>query len=451
MNEPLFVFLYFLIPFVAYRLLRAAHIDLLQISIPSVFFGYYFLIAYMGILPTYYGLNHYKFSYDAVSDHALLFRVFFYSGSCFLLMALGTFFTSRLRGSRRAALWARPEPLRPAVLWMLVCLVAVCAAVTVFFIKKFSDSALNMALSGDAVAARALRSEMTNALQGGGWYSAFYGSLLHFCTFVALSQALVSRKLGVWFLALGSFVIALYAALASGEKAPLIWLLMGCFLIYVCTIQRRIKLRNIFLFILITCGGVAAVVLIFVGAEGHALGELLWWAFSRTFMGALVPGLYYLKMFPTYHDFLWGRSLPNPHGIFPWEYFRISVEVHDFMMGNVTMANETVGSAPTTYWGELYANFGPIGPLIAAPIIGVYVYVIHILSGLLRPTPIKAALIVWCALHFMKLAGSNISDYLLDTDFFMILASASALLLANGDVRLTVRRPAGMPHHAAQT
>lgn len=60
-------------------------------------------------------------------------------------------------------------------------------------------------------------------------------------------------------------------------------------------------------------------------------------------------------MVPDYYPYFLGRTLDNPHGIFPYTHVVFPYLVSDFY--KLAPAG-TQGSSPTVYFGELYANFG---------------------------------------------------------------------------------------------
>jgi len=97
-----------------------------------------------------------------------------------------------------------------------------------------------------------------------------------------------------------------------------------------------------------------------------------------------------------------------------------------------------VGSAPTAFWVELYANFGHIGFLIFTPIIGIIIYSFHYFSSYLPASPIKAALIVWLGLHLMKLATCMLNHYIVDLHLVMIISISFIYLLFEGKGRIRI-------------
>ena len=72
--------------------------------------------------------------------------------------------------------------------------------------------------------------------------------------------------------------------------------------------------------------------------------------FSQT--GALY---YYFSLFPSLHDFLYGSSLPNPAGLFQFEHFPLTKWI---FANGINRSWEIVGTAPSAFIGEIYANFG---------------------------------------------------------------------------------------------
>src|SRR5690606_21203802 len=94
---------------------------------------------------------------------------------------------------------------------------------------------------------------------------------------------------------------------------------------------------------------------------------------SRTLTGQISPAYFYMKMFPEHEGFLLGRSFPNPKGIFPWEPYPVTVEVMNFMNPKI-IGTGVVGSAPTVFWADMYANFSFGGILLSSIIVGFIIF-----------------------------------------------------------------------------
>lgn len=438
MNDFLFITLYLLVPILGYLLLRAAKIQLLQISIPSIFFIYFLMGAYIGIIAIYFNWTWYE--HIDPNDSIGILRVCFYSASTLLMTTFGFWLASRLKGSREASQWAPAKPANRSIYYPLMFMIVLCVVATSLYLNNFSTAALSASLEGDLIETALLRSQMANDFQGAvkfHYYGVFFQSLLPFCTFVLVGQAILRRSVPLWLVTFGTFGIAFYTSLMRAEKAPAIWLILGCIIVYAHTVKGKLRARNLVLFAMSAVVLIALMVTFFIGLEGRSVGDLSAWAVSRIFAGSIIPSYVYLDFFPKHHDFLWGLSLPNPGGIFPWENYHLTIEMAKILHG--IFAAETVGSAPTAYWAEVYANFGPIAPLLVAPIVGFYIYVIHLLTNKLRPSPIKSALICWCSLHFMNLAITGISNYLFDTDLMIIFLFTGILLISSGELRVTFK------------
>ncbi len=440
MDNILFTFIYLLIPVASYQVLKAARVDPFRVTVPSIFFWYYLMIAYIGILPIWFDWTWYD--YIDTSNKELILAMYFYSASCLLLVMVGFFFMSRMRGSQVAADWTPPKAMKKIVNIPILILVLICAAVTALYLRNFSSSVMSLVVSGEVGQVKEMRSQMGNDFAGQGryhYYSIFFKTLLPFCVYLLLAQAIIVKRTFARVFAFLTLGGAVYATLMAGEKAPIIWLLCGCFLVYIHARKGNIRPRTVVAMIACTAMIIVGLITMFVGGEGRTVADLSGWIVSRIFVGGIVPAYFYLQMFPGHHEYLWGASLPNPRNIFPWEHYRLTVEVSEFMKGGVA-TSDTVGSAPTAFWAEAFVNFGPTGPLIVAPIIGIIIYIIHILLGRLKDSPIKTALIVWVAVHFMKLAESGITGYLLDLDLLLILFISGLLLVVDGQVRLLPKR-----------
>ena len=155
----------------------------------------------------------------------------------------------------------------------------------------------------------------------------------------------------------------------------------------------------------------------FMGSSdaGSALLSIL----SRVFTGGIAPAYYYLEHFPNMVDFLLGKSLPNPGGLLPFEPYHLTAEA-SFWIYPDNAIKGIVGSAPTVFWGELYANWGIFGVLLIPFFVGIGVFIISYLVDKLESTPLKVGFIVWLALHLKNLSESGISGFLADTYFVII-------------------------------
>jgi F0F1-type ATP synthase membrane subunit a len=83
---------------------------------------------------------------------------------------------------------------------------------------------------------------------------------------------------------------------------------------------------------------------------------------------------------------------------------------------------------PTVFWGEMYANFGLPGVLIAPFFVGIALYGVDHVVNKAENTPLKIGLVVWLIIHYQNLSATGLSGFIFD--FYLI----AVLGLVIGDV-----------------
>jgi hypothetical protein len=153
--------------------------------------------------------------------------------------------------------------------------------------------------------------------------------------------------------------------------------------------------------------------------------------FSRTFTGSIQPAYHYLEIFPNNEDFLFGRSFPNPMGIMPFEHYKLAEEVMNWKFTNLSELG-IVGSMPTVFWAEAYANFGISGVFIVPFLLGIIVWIASYSVNKFENTPFKVGLLVWLIIHFKGLSITGFSGYIFDFYLiFVIIFVIVSISLAN--------------------
>lgn len=81
--------------------------------------------------------------------------------------------------------------------------------------------------------------------------------------------------------------------------------------------------------------------------------------FERVFVSSVKPLYYYFSVFPEYHEHLLGRSFSPTifGGVLNAQVFNIEGYIHSFIYPDI-IARGIVGTAPTIFIGEVYANYG---------------------------------------------------------------------------------------------
>jgi len=418
-----FVILFFTIPVIILMILHRAGVHLSRFSIVSLVMSFMFLQAYVGLFSLYFGLDSYRFFGNGIQDRAIVFRVFAFSAWSMLAMSVGVLVTQRvLKASTISNRITSYRTLFPIETYLVLFLGILSAAVFFLYLTKVPEIALFRSFGGTVSEVQIARSNMGNSFEGKvHWYRLFMHDGLFLCSFIIFANYLVTKKKTIFRLLLVVliFMLAIFSAAASTEKGPIINYLVGLFLVFTV-----IKNHGKFSIKSIVFAGLGVVFLIpnlfvlFAGSSDYFSAFQLF--FSRVVTGQISPAYWYLEMFPHVHDYLWGSSFPNPAGLLPFEPFNLTVEISNWKNPELAKLG-IIGSAPTVYWAELYANFGTTGVIVIPFIVGGLLYIVQSLIDRLENSPLKIAFVVWLALHFRLLAGSSISNYFVDNVMMAML------------------------------
>jgi len=422
-----FVLIYCIFPLLLYVLMRAVGLRLFVAEVPAFLILAIFAFDYVGILPLYFGWDDYRYAMG-VQDRALIWQIYLYTTYSMLSLVAGFAVARHLLGfgslndvgTMRRGL-VLPEKT------VVAALLGICLAVTALYLSKVPSVALFVAVTDGGKAAATARSLMGNDFEGGGahWYKVFTGDLLSVLAFVLFAEWLLHKGRWTTVLLVVAVIAASFTALMTTAKAPFVWLMVGLVLTY-CLVRKagRLPLRT-----LINLGAVSFIPLVifyqlYMGVE--SIPAAIKSIFSRSFTGQIMPAYLYLEYFPAYHDFLMGASMPNPAGLLPVEHYRLTVEVMNWIKPGLDETG-VVGSAPTIFWGELYANFGAVGVAVVPVFVGILVYAMTCSARLIAGSPVRIGFSVWLILHYKGLAVTGVSGFMLD--FYLVLILAFVLLI----------------------
>jgi hypothetical protein len=420
-----------IVPLIVLVLLHYASVSLRIFSIPSLFVIFYLISAYIGILPLYFGWNEYHETLGIV-DRSIILGMFFYSSAALILTVCGFIYAYHVIGFKNIV--ANNNVLVSANRKQRVfifCLIILCCLILLKYISQIETIALFKALDGDILGAAVARSDMGSAFGGEGkhWhYQIFFRSLLDYCVIFFFADYLITRRrisgliFGVGFLA------AAFSATMAIEKGPFIFLLVMLYLtIVICkggeywqALGKYVVVTMISFFIIFY--------IYFMGQEGVATS--LHSIVTRIFSGQIAPAYFYLDLFPSRINYLLGASLPNPGGLLPFHNYPLAIEVGNFISPG-TITKGIVGSAPTVFWAEMYANFGPVGVIFSSFMVGIGLFSVSHFLSLLRLSPPVIAATVSLAMHYKDLSGTSLSNYFLDTVLIIISTVTFLSLLLN--------------------
>lgn len=436
MMDVTFVSLYFLFPFFVVVGMKKTGMQLFEASIPSFVVLSMFAFAYIGTLPLYFGWIHYRYVMG-VQDKFLVLQVLLMTSWSILTMIIGFLFARDIfhfKDYKKNISYFRP--LNPKEIICLYLWLIFCLGVLYVYLTKVPSIALFVALKNGVKEATIARSLMGNDFAGKYHrYSFFMHDCLTLVTFSLFAHWLIRKNHYSLFVFLTAFLFSTFTAVMATEKAPFAWFVIGLFLTYTLVLRHgKIPVRS-----LVKLGVSLVVPLIFfyiyfMGSNNpfSAMRSI----FSRSFTGCLQAAYHHLEFIPTHHDFLMGRSFPNPGGVLPFEPYPLAVELMRWRFP-AEAASGVVGSSPTVFWGEMYANFGLLGVFIAPLFVGVGLYSINFLVFKLENTPLKVGLVVWMLLHYRTLAVTGLSGFIFDIRMIVIcvLVVGIIFLSNNGKIK----------------
>lgn len=418
----IFILCWLAFPLIWYFLLLSSNLKVDRVGICSLVFWGIIIYQYLGLPILFFGLD--RFRVTDVNNEKIIFDVFFYTSITITLLLSGFFVGFKFLN--KFSFYKKNHSiidLSTSQNSRLILVTIVCILVLLSYLNKigFENVALFSAIGIiDSKASDVLRSGMSNAFEGKyHWYYLFMNRILLLCSFIFYIKYLINpfRLNRVLFIFI--FLITVFSLTISTEKGPVAFFLIALF--FINSIVKRngiIPIKALFSILSIIVIILTSFYFLFMRVDNF--GDAFSSVFSRTLTGQIEPAYHYLEFFPKVHPFLNGKSMTNPMGIFPFESYNIAQEVMAWY-NDSQLVTGIVGSMPTIFWGELYANFNYYGIFIFTPIIGLIIYVIDVYVSSFRLTPTSIALYVWLCMYFFNLNGTGITNYLFDIYLFFIV------------------------------
>ncbi|OOE37585.1 hypothetical protein BZG06_16505, partial [Salinivibrio kushneri] len=346
-----------------------------------------------------------------IQDPTIVLIVLFFSSINIIFFLLGVIFFRRFVGFKvvpfrsyeiKSFSW-----LQDKLLWLLF---ALCVLVLMNYLSQLDNVALIVALTDGVSVAKQARSDMGNSFSGDyHWYKLIMHDLGNLVTFTAFSLWLIRRKVKDALFFFFTLCYSVFVAVMATEKAPIAWLLIGLFMVYFFVRNNGlVPFKKLIPFVLLI---VALLILSYIYFMGSSdVGAALWSVFSRAFSGSISPAYFYLEFFPEHQEYLLGRTFPNPGGLLPYEPYRYTVEVMNWQFPSI-VGSGIVGSMPTVFWGESYANFGFIGIPIVAFTVGCLTSLVSYIVSKVEINPLTIGFTVWLILIVKDLSITGFSGY----------------------------------------
>ncbi|HGE6030088.1 TPA: O-antigen polymerase [Vibrio cholerae] len=436
----IFLFLFFFTPIFSLFLLRLAGERLNQVSIVNITTVAIYLFSVLGTFVLFFRLDEYSYNIG-VQDPLLVLLVVFYSAINIIFFLLGVIFLRKIVGFDVVPFRSYEITSISWVQSKLILLVFIfCIVVLINYLRQLDQIALIVALTDGANAAKEARSAMGNSFSGKyHWYKLVIHDLGNLVTFTSFAIWLIRKRAKDALLLITAFSYSVFVAIMATEKGPIAWLLIGLFMVYFLVRSNGfIPFKKLIPFTFLIVGLLIISYIYFMGSGdvGSALGSV----FSRAFSGSILPAYFYLEFFPEHQEYLLGRSFPNPGGLMPYEPYRYTIEVMNWLFPDL-VGTGVVGTAPTVFWGEAYANFGPLGIPIVAFIIGCLIALVSYLVSKLEINPLTIGFFVWLILIFKDLSVTGFSDYLYNIYIISLALIMFAMLSVRGFIRVRRKIP----------
>ena len=435
----IFLLLFFSVPVFALLQLRIAGERLNQVSIVNITTVALFMFSILGTFVLFFQLDPYRYS-TGVQDPALVLLVLFYSSINIILFLFGVIFFRKIVGfdvvpfrsfEIKNLTWIQDK--------LVFVLFVFCILVLLNYLRQLDKIAIIVALMDGASAAKEARSNMGNSFSGKyHWYKLVMHDLGNLVTFISFTIWLISKRARDALFFASAFSYSVFVAIMATEKGPIAWLLIGLFMVYFLVRSNGfIPFKKLIPFALLIVSLLAIAYIYFMGSAN--VGSAIWSIFSRAFSGSISPAYFYLEFFPEHQEFLLGRTFPNPGGLIPYEPYRYTIEVMNWVFPNL-VGSGVVGTAPTVFWGEAYANFGPLGIPVVAFIIGCLVALVSHLVSKLEINPLTIGFLVWLILIFKDLSITGFSGYFYNIYIISTTVIVIAVLSVRGFIRVRRQR-----------
>jgi hypothetical protein len=427
MEEFFFLLFFILFLLIWSILLKYSGVKILTISIPSFLIISIFIFQYLGFPTLFFFLNENRAS--IVQDRAIIWKMFLWTSFSITLIIIGFIAARRSFGPLHLANQYNPfsnsiTPISPLQRVMLLILFIISVLVLFVYLSKvgFNNIALLSAfgITDSQISTHAQRSSMGNAFEGKyHWYQLFMHHFLSIASVAFFGRWLMRKNFFSFILFIISFLICTFSMLMATEKASMIWYLISLFLIYVIIkLQGQFQFKQLVTYSFFVIFITSLMYIYFMNAKTLWLG--IESVFSRTFTGQVRALYHYLEIFPEQISFLWGRSFPNPGGFLPFEPFQLTKELSSIVNPSDELKG-LVGSMPTIYWGEMYANFSYLGIIIPPFFIGYFLYWLNTIIFRLPMTPLVLSFFIWIILHYKNLAVTSLSSFLIDTTMVIMI------------------------------
>ena len=255
------------------------------------------------------------------------------------------------------------------------------------------------------------------------------------------------RKIGrkFYWLSCLLFCYNIFVSIMSFEKAPLVNLFVLVLTAYLFS-KNMIDKKTVFRVCVISMIVLIIMYAFFMDYSDKNLFQLIEAPLQRIFIGQIHPFFYYF-LYQEKFGYIYGASFPNPAGIFPFKYRKITEEIYNFAYPKYSQMG-IVGSVPTVFYADWFINFGLIMALFSMFLIGLLlqsldIYFINKLSS--KKTVIISTMFIYMINYMSKFTRTSYVGIIFDQTWMVVVFVAISIsfivllckTITNGRLRLT--------------
>lgn len=222
------------------------------------------------------------------------------------------------------------------------------------------------------------------------------------------------------------------------SKAPIIFFVLGIYLIEVCLGN----VRNIRYFSLLITISIVIILsfYLFIAEIGDSIFSIYSGPLGRLLFTQIATLFLHFEVFPSMNGFLYGASFNS------WMSF-IVPEAQSLRSGRVVMTifnydavlDKTAGVMNTLFIGEAYANFGYVGVILAPIIFGIVIGLSAYLLQSMEKSSVSIFLYVQLTLHFAKIIEGGFIDIIYSASTIILVMFSLLLNFVSNKGRLSIQ------------
>lgn len=407
-----------------FRLMKKSIIEFNYPLISIFFLIKFFILAYIGVLIHIFYQGYYT------NIHYL--NQFILSSLTLIFFPLGMLIVSKLTKYNKRFIYDYKidYEINDKMYYVFLILLSISFFVLLIYISKLEMLPITAIIKGLGTSyAYELRSLAGNTFPGKYYrYSIFMKDLALLLFIILFFYRNISAKWKILF-----FIVLFYnifVSIMDIQKAPFVKM----FLILFVMSFFYFKKINFKLVIIVSSILLLTIILMYMFFLGYGTNftNIMWSFLDRIFF-AQIDAFVYTQQYLDSKGFLYGKSFPNPKEILPFHHVELPTEVAKFLHGN-WQQGMPLGSFPTVFYGDWYANFGYLGAIFGMFLLGVIIQYTDIKMFKIISTK-KSAIVLGFYIYlidfFSKYSGTDYNGILIDMHLLLPLIITIALYLTN--------------------